>query len=277
MVGTPIGNLEDMTFRAVRTLREVSWVAAEDTRHTRKLLAHFEISARLVSYHEHNKQKSGPELIRKLLNGEDVALVSDAGLPAISDPGYELVRMAVENDITVVPIPGANAALTALIASGLPTASFSFAGFLPRDNKSLRQALERWKNVPETLILYESPHRIIKTLSAMYEVWGDRRITLARELTKKHEQFVRGTIRQCLDWLDRNPPLGEFCIIVEGAKNAPETGEPAWWAALSITEHVEHYIREAGLTQKEAIRRAAEDRGLQKREVYNRFVAKKAP
>jgi 16S rRNA (cytidine1402-2'-O)-methyltransferase len=279
LVGTPIGNLEDMTFRAVRILKEADWIAAEDTRQTRKLLSHFDISARLVSYHEHNKQASGPELIRRLAMGEKGALVSDAGLPAISDPGYDLVRLAVGEGIPVVPIPGPNAALSALIVSGLPTRQFMFAGFPPRDRKSLRRELERLALRPETILFYESPHRLVKTLTEMKAVWGGREIALVRELTKKFEEIARGTIPECLDWLEKHPPLGEYCIVVQGADPELEgKKEDAWWASLSVAEHVQHYMNEiAGISAKEAVKLAAADRGEPRRDVYNRFVAEKNP
>ena len=192
LVGTPIGNLEDMTFRAVRTLKEVDLIAAEDTRQTRKLLTHYEISTRLVSYHEHNKEASGNELLRLLEEGQSIALVSDAGLPAISDPGADLVADAVKRSIAVVPIPGANAALSALIVSGLPTDRFLFVGFPPRDRKPLTAWLDRLYKENATIICYESPHRVAKTLAAMLEQWGDRPIAMVRELTKRHEEVARG-------------------------------------------------------------------------------------
>lgn len=271
LVATPIGNLEDMTFRAIRTLKEVQLIAAEDTRQTRKLLTHFEISTRLVSYHEHNKQASGSELIRLLMEGQSIALVSDAGLPAVSDPGADLVADAVEQGIKVVPIPGANAALSALIISGLPTDQFMFTGFPPRDKKPLAEWLTRLKHQEGTLMLYESPHRVKKTLDAMLEHWGDRRIAMVRELTKRHEEAARGTISECLAWLEDHPPLGEYCLIIEGAasgaREAGENGE-AWWAALELEDHVAHYENE-GIDRKEAIKKAAQDRGLPKRDVYN--------
>lgn len=192
-----------MTFRAVRTLREVDMIAAEDTRQTRKLLTHFEISTRLVSYHEHNKQASGNELLRLLEEGQQIALVSDAGLPAISDPGADIVRDAVEAGIAVVPIPGANAALSGLIISGLKTDRFSFVGFPPRDKKPLNSWLSDLKTQEGTLLMYESPHRVKKTLQAMLEVWGDRKMAMARELTKRHEEVAHGTIGECLEWWNR--------------------------------------------------------------------------
>ncbi|WP_028551892.1 16S rRNA (cytidine(1402)-2'-O)-methyltransferase [Paenibacillus sp. UNC451MF] len=269
LVGTPIGNLEDMTFRAVRTLNEVKWIAAEDTRQTRKLLTHFEISTRLVSYHEHNKNASGPELIRLLQSGDDIALVSDAGLPAICDPGADLVRQAIDEGIAVIPIPGANAALSALIVSGLSTERFTFLGFLPRDKKPLHQELEALKPMKETLLFYESPHRIVKTMEAMMEVWNpDRQMCLMRELTKKYEEAARGTIRECYELLQEHPPQGEYCIVVQGSTDSENEASTVWWEAFSLEEHVEHYAAQ-GLDRKEAIKRAAADRQMPKRELYN--------
>ncbi|MCD1261907.1 16S rRNA (cytidine(1402)-2'-O)-methyltransferase [Paenibacillus athensensis] len=278
LVATPIGNLEDMTYRAVRTLREVQLIAAEDTRQTRKLLTHFEIAGRLVSYHEHNKLASGPELVRLMLEGQSVALVSDAGLPAISDPGYDLVRLALAADLTVVPIPGANAGLSALIASGLPTDRFTFIGFLPREKKEAAQELASLKPLPGTLIFYESPHRVVKTLERMAEAWGEQRqVCLARELTKRYEEFVRGTIAECLAHLAAHPPQGEYCLLAEGGDAAGVGADgadgAAWWAALSLAEHVARYAAEQnGGDRKEAMKRVAADRGLSKRDVYNALL-----
>lgn len=256
--------------RAIRILQEVELIAAEDTRQTRKLLTHFEINTRMVSYHEHNKQASGPELIRLLLEGQSIALVSDAGLPAISDPGEDLVKAAIDHDIAVIPIPGANAALSALIMSGLPTERFLFAGFPPRDRKSLAQWLKELNGRRETILLYESPHRIGKTLDAVLENLGDRRVALIRELTKRHEEAVRGTVKECIAWFAEHPPMGEFCIVIEGARK--ETSQKAimegsWWADLDVAAHVAHY--EKMYDRKEAIKKAAVDRGLPKRDVYN--------
>lgn len=279
LVGTPIGNLEDITFRAIRTLKEVQLIAAEDTRQTRKLLTHFEIATRLVSYHEHNKQASGSELIRILKDGQSIALVSDAGLPAISDPGADLVVEAIANNIKVVPIPGANAALSALIISGMSTERFMFTGFPPRDKKSLHLWLNGLRRQEGTLMTYESPHRIRKTLDAMLEVWGDRKIAMVRELTKRFEEAARGTISECIAWLSENQPLGEYCLIIEGADAAKEAGrqngtedtevsDKPWWSELDLEQHVTHY-EATELDRKEAIKKVAVDRGLQKREVYN--------
>jgi len=267
LVATPIGNLEDMTFRAIRILREADIIAAEDTRHTRKLLSHFEITPKqLVSYHEHNKHASGPELIRFLKEGSSIALVSDAGLPAISDPGAELVRSAVEEGIPVVPVPGANAALSALIISGLPTERFLFAGFLPRDRKKLQEELAKLKTVGCPVIFYEAPHRLRKTLSAIHEAWGDRPAVVTREITKKHEEALRGTLRECIAWFEAEEPLGEICLIVESpGASASDSGN--WWEELTVPEHVAAY-EARGLARKDAMKQAAADRGLAKREVY---------
>ncbi|GGD99397.1 16S rRNA (cytidine(1402)-2'-O)-methyltransferase [Paenibacillus nasutitermitis] len=277
LVATPIGNLEDMTFRAVRTLKEVDLIAAEDTRQTRKLLTHFEISTRLVSYHEHNKAASGSELIRLLTEGQSIALVSDAGLPAISDPGADLVAAAVEEDIAVVPIPGANAALSALIISGLPTERFLFTGFPPRERKGLQDWLQRLRKQDGTIICYESPHRVAKTLAAMLEQWGDRDMAMTRELTKRFEEAARGKISECLAWLEEHPPLGEYCLVVAGAGAAAagdfEGDEQAWWTDLNLEEHVGRYEAQ-NMDRKEAIKRTAVDRGLAKREVYNEIMRK---
>ena len=271
LVGTPIGNLEDMTFRAVRVLREVQWIAAEDTRQTRKLLTHFDIATRLVSYHEHNKQASGPELIRLLEAGDSVALVSDAGLPAISDPGADLVRDAIRAGIDVVPIPGANAALSALIISGLPTERFTFVGFLPRDRKSLVSELEALKREKGTVLLYEAPHRLQKTLRLAAEILGaEREVALVRELTKRYEEAARGTLGECVDWLERTAPQGEYVVVLGGAEAAGDepSEQSAWWRKLTPREHVAHYEAQ-GLAHKEALRSAAQDRGIPKRELYN--------
>jgi len=275
LVATPIGNLEDMTFRAVRTLKECDIIAAEDTRQTRKLLSHFEITpSMLFSYHEHNKGASGPELIRYIIEGKNLALVSDAGLPAISDPGAELVQLAIEAGIPVIPIPGANAALSALISSGLPTASFTFAGFLPRERKDIRAVLVSLRSTQGTLLFYESPHRVAKTLAHLHEAFGNRRVVLARELTKRYEEFLRGTLEECSEWLLEHPPLGEYVIVVEGeSKEEAESAGSAWWRELSIEEHVVHY-EAADLPRKEAMKKVASDRGVAKRDIYNALLIK---
>lgn len=270
LVATPIGNLEDMTFRAVRTLREVHWIAAEDTRQTRKLLTHFDIQGRLVSYHEHNVRTSGPELVAKMILGESVALVSDAGVPAISDPGEDLVRLAIDEGIPVVPIPGANAALSALIISGLSTVKFRFVGFLPRDKKRMRLSLEQLVESEDTLIIYESPHRIAATIVILLDVLGDRRVALVRELTKKFEEVARGQLSEVHLLLEQHPPKGEYCIIVEGRTGTLDAGV-AWWEQLTIEEHVEHY-EATQIPRKEAMKKVAVDRGVSKRDIYNQLL-----
>ncbi|QGG54179.1 16S rRNA (cytidine(1402)-2'-O)-methyltransferase [Paenibacillus sp. B01] len=273
LVATPIGNLEDMTMRAIRILKEAALIAAEDTRQTRKLLSRFEIENRLVSYHEHNKASSGPELLRLLEEGSSIALVSDAGMPAISDPGADLARDAAARGIPVVPVPGANAALSALVMSGLPTERFTFAGFPPRDKKSLEKWLEPLKALPGTLLLYESPHRIRKTLPVLLERLGDREAAMIRELTKRHEEAARGRLSELIAHLEEHEPLGEYCLVIaEGEPVEAVAGTP-WWQALELERHVEHYER-LGQDRKEAIKLAAADRGLSKREVYNEVMRK---
>jgi 16S rRNA (cytidine1402-2'-O)-methyltransferase len=270
LVATPIGNLDDMTFRAVNILKEVDWIAAEDTRQTRKLLTHFEISTRLVSYHDHNKESSGTELIRLLNEGASIALVSDAGTPVISDPGYELVIQAIDNTISVVPIPGANAAINALIGSGINPRQFSFIGFLPRGKKSIDLQLETLKVHQETLIFYESPHRIAKTLERMITIWGNRKAVLVRELTKKFEEWTRGTLESCLDWVNEHGTKGEYCLVIEGVDSNPSDMQTMWWNDLDVIQHVDHYVQQ-GMDNKEAIKQTAVDRGCPKREVYQAY------
>jgi 16S rRNA (cytidine1402-2'-O)-methyltransferase len=284
LVGTPIGNLEDITYRAVRTLKEADVIAAEDTRQTRKLLNHFGIGGTLVSYHEHNKRTSGPELVRRMLEGQSVALVSDAGLPGISDPGEDLVRLAIEAGIAVVPVPGPSASLAALIVSGLPSTPFRFTGFLPRGKKQLAETLKRLRQAEETLVIYESPHRLAVTLEAMRKAFGgNRRVAVVRELTKLHEEVLRGTLDEALAHLTGQPPRGEYVLVVEGGTGEPTgssdnadagaDGEAdAWWRSLDIAEHVRHYEERHGLPRKAAMKRAAEDRGLSRRDVYQALL-----
>lgn len=271
LVGTPIGNLEDMTVRAVHTLQAVDVIAAEDTRHTRKLTNYFDIHVPLVSYHEHNQQKQGDVLLKRLLQGEAVALVSDAGLPAISDPGSALVATAIAHDIPVVPIPGANAALSALIASGLPTDHFLFLGFLPRERKACRRELQQWRDIRATLLLYEAPHRLLSTLALIADEWGNRQAAVARELTKRHEEWLRGTIDELVAWFEQHPPRGECSLAIEG--NTSEVAaeeELPWWHALSLEAHVAHWIAE-GASSRDAIQKVAVERNMKKRDVYNYY------
>jgi 16S rRNA (cytidine1402-2'-O)-methyltransferase len=250
-------------------LKEADLIAAEDTRNTKRLCNYFEIQTPVVSYHEHNKESSGEKLIHKIKEGMKIALVSDAGMPAISDPGYELVLAAINEKVTVVPLPGANAALPALIASGLICQPFYFYGFLNRSKKEKKTELESLKKQTGTLIFYESPHRLKETLMSMYDVLGNRKIAICRELTKKFEEFIRGTLEEIIEWANQDEIRGEFCLIVEGAdENKLKQEEMNWWETLSIEEHVNHYISVKQIPSKEAIKQTAMDRGISKREVY---------
>jgi len=265
LVATPIGNLSDMTPRAVETLKSVAMIASEDTRHTKKLCTHFEIETALTSYHEHNKHEKASYILDILASGRNVALVSDAGMPLISDPGDKLVELALEQDFAIVPIPGANAALTALIASGLTTQPFLFYGFLQNRTKSKKKIeIEKLTHCQHTMIFYESPHRTRETLTMMLEIFGDRKATIARELTKKYEEFTRGNMSEIVDELEEIK--GEIVLIVEGS-NLEETGDNSWWQDLDIATHVETYIGQ-NLSPKESIKKVAKDRGVPKQEVY---------
>ncbi|MBU8640452.1 MULTISPECIES: 16S rRNA (cytidine(1402)-2'-O)-methyltransferase [Bacillus] len=271
LVPTPIGNLEDMTFRAIQTLKDVDYIAAEDTRQTKKLCHVYEIDTPLTSYHEHNKDSSGHKLIEWLKEGKNIALVSDAGLPTISDPGAEVVRDFTNIGGYVVPLPGANAALTALIASGITPQPFFFYGFLDRQKKEKKKQLEALKKRQETIIFYEAPHRLKETLTLMKEMWGNRNIAITRELTKKFEEFIRGDLESVLTWATENQIRGEFCLVVQGNdQDEEELNEEVWWKSLSEKEHVIHYIEE-GLTSKEAIKRTAVERGVPKRTIYDAY------
>ncbi|QCR30741.1 16S rRNA (cytidine(1402)-2'-O)-methyltransferase [Lysinibacillus sp. SGAir0095] len=272
LVATPIGNLEDMTVRALRILKEVDVIAAEDTRNTKKLCNYFEIQTPLVSYHEHNLEQGGEKLLGYLREGKSVALVSDAGLPCISDPGADIVVKAIEEDFAVVPLPGANAALTALIASGIAPQPFYFFGFLNRQKKERRLQLEKLAKREETMIFYEAPHRLKETLKDLELVLGDRNIVLARELTKKFEEFLRGTISEAVKWVNENEIRGEFCVILEGNMNGEmEEEETAYWANLSIVEHIDQLVEEKQMNSKDAIKEVAKLRGLPKRDVYQQY------
>ncbi|AIS61149.1 16S rRNA methyltransferase [Listeria ivanovii subsp. londoniensis] len=269
LVPTPIGNLEDMTFRAINMLKEADIIAAEDTRNTVKLLNHFEITTRMTSYHQFTKENKEENIIERMLSGEVVALVSDAGMPSISDPGYELVQSALNADIPVIPLPGANAALTALIASGLAPQPFYFYGFLPRQNKERTQAIEKLAAREETSILYESPHRLKETLKAISKITGnDRKIVLCRELTKRFEEFLRGTVEEAVNWATDEEVRGEFCIIIEGNDNPPLVEETLWWQELDIKTHVSMVMEQENGSSKDAIKTVMKARNLPKREVY---------
>ncbi|MFD2970575.1 16S rRNA (cytidine(1402)-2'-O)-methyltransferase [Peribacillus deserti] len=270
LVPTPIGNLEDMSFRAIRIMKEADLIAAEDTRNTKKLCNYFEIDTPVISYHEHNKVTSGKQLLDKIKSGQVIALVSDAGMPTISDPGYELVQEALAEHVTVIPLPGANAALTALIASGIATQPFYFYGFLSRSSKGKKIELETLKKITSTFILYESPHRLKDTLQSLLEILGNRKIVLCRELTKKYEEFIRGSIDEAVRWANTTEIRGEFCLIIEGSE-IQEEETVKWWEPLSINEHVEFYINNKNMTSKEAIKETSKDRELAKRDVYNAY------
>lgn len=272
LVATPIGNLEDITLRALRILKEVDLIAAEDTRQTLKLLNHFEIKNSLVSYYEHNKIEKGNYLIQKLLEGKNIAIVSDAGSPGISDPGEDLVKLAVEQGITVTMIPGPVAAITGLVISGLPSGRFAFEGFLPMNRRVRAERLRSIREETRTLVFYEAPHKLTHTLKDLREAFGNRRIVLARELTKRFEEVVRCTLDEAVAKYDAEPPKGEFVLILEGAdeKQLEETRAESW-NAISLEEHLKKYI-ESGLPRKEALKKVADDRGLSKRDVYNSLL-----
>ncbi|PRX26449.1 16S rRNA (cytidine1402-2'-O)-methyltransferase [Orenia metallireducens] len=264
--GTPIGNLDDITLRALNTLKEVDLIAAEDTRHTRKLLNHYQIEAKLTSYHEHNELEKSKELLERLRGGLDVALVSDAGMPGISDPGYRLISLLREEGIKVVPIPGPTAMTTALVISGLPTDRFAFEGFLPRKKNERRSYLEGLKGEERTLIFYEAPHRLTKTLADILEVLGDRKIALCRELTKKFEETISGKVSELLEEFKEDSPRGEMVLVVEGGV-IQQDEELEEWRGLSILDHLESLMAD-GLTKKKAIKEVAKLRSLPKNEVY---------
>jgi 16S rRNA (cytidine1402-2'-O)-methyltransferase len=274
LVATPIGNLEDITLRALRILKEVDFIAAEDTRQTIKLLNRFEIKNTLISYHEHNKVERGVHIIRQLLEGKSVALVSDAGSPGISDPGEDLVRLAVEADIAVTMIPGPVAAVTGLVISGLPTERFVFEGFLPVSKKTKKEKIRALKDETRTIIFYEAPHKLYNTLQDLFEILGERRIALARELTKKFEQVVRCKLSEAIERYSGEIPKGEFVLILEGAdEKALLEQQREKWSTLSLTDHVQSYIN-GGMNKKDAIKKTAEDRGMSKRDVYNSLLDK---
>lgn len=271
LVATPIGNLEDMTYRAVRILKEVDLIGAEDTRNTRKLLSHYDIHTMLTSYHEHNKLTKGPELIAKLQEGLDIAIVSDAGLPGIADPGTHLVQLAIEQGIKVIPIPGANAALSALICSGIDTVKFTFVGFLPKTSKKRRELLETIKTREETLIFYETPYHLRDMLKELTVVFGDnRQVATCRELTKKFEEFTRGTLAQVRDYFQENEPRGEFVIIVSGADET-EINDKKELNNLSPVEYVQNLLNQ-GINKKEAMRQAAKALNMSRRDIYQELL-----
>ena len=271
LVATPIGNLEDITHRAVRILKEVSLIACEDTRHTRKLLDHFGIKTPTISYHEHNEQARAQELTARLLKGESIALVTDAGTPGISDPAYRVVVSAIEQGIQIIPIPGATALISGLIASGLPTDAFLFVGFLPAKRNARREKLESLRAVRETLVFYEAPHRIKETLLEAETIFGDRQASLARELTKLYEQFLRGRLSDISAQLQTHEPRGEMTLVIAGARDEePQPLPMAESLALQLARLVD-----AGIRRNDALKQIAKMRGLSKKEAYRLLLEEK--
>lgn len=272
LCATPIGNLEDMTFRCVRILKEVDLIAAEDTRNSIRLLNHFEIKTPMTSYHEYNKIEKGRKLVEKLREGTDIALITDAGTPGISDPGEELVRMCREEGIPVTAVPGAAACVTALTISGLPTRRFAFEAFLPTEKKEQQQILEELKQETRTIVLYEAPHRLIKTLRLLLETLGDRQVRVCRELTKKHETVYENTLSGAVSYYEEQEPKGE-CVLVIAGKSREEIRreEQMQWEEMTLEEHMEKYLSE-GMDRKEAMKQVAKDRGIGKREVYRALL-----
>lgn len=273
LCATPIGNLEDITLRVLRILREADLIAAEDTRQTMKLLNHFEIKTPIVSYHEHNKYQKTPVLVRELLEGKNIALVTDAGTPAISDPGAELALAAYETGMEVTSLPGASAVITALTLSGLNTRSFAFEGFLPQEKKERARVLERLKTSTYTTVFYEAPHRLIKTLELVAQVVSPtRKIAVCRELTKRHETVLQCSLDEAVQYFHENEPRGEFVFVLEGADAAVlEQQEQKKWENISLEEHMERYLSQ-GMDRKEAMRVVAKDRGMTKNQVYKELL-----
>jgi 16S rRNA (cytidine1402-2'-O)-methyltransferase len=274
LVGTPIGNLEDITLRAMRILKEADQIACEDTRHTQKLLTHYDIHKPLVSYHEHNELTRAPELVMAMEQGAKIALVSDAGMPLVSDPGHRLVTLCLRHKIPVVPIPGPSALLASLSASGMPTEEFLFVGFLPARSGERRRVLERLRIEERTIILYEAPHRVEECVADVLEILGDRPACLAREVTKVHEEFVRGKLSEIRSAIEERPPRGEITLIL-GPPDAAE-GHAQADSAQSLAARVEELMHQAKLDRKEALKLAAKERGLTRRAAYNQIVASQA-
>ena len=271
LCATPIGNLSDITLRVLETLRSVDLIAAEDTRNTIKLLNHFDIKTKMTSYHEHNKYDKANELVGEMLSGKNIALVTDAGTPAISDPGEELVKAAYEAGLEVTSLPGACALPVALSLSGLSSRRFVFEGFLPADKKERSKALSRLEKETRTIVIYEAPHHILKTLEDLYGVLGSRRIRICRELTKIHESVLAFTIEEAIKYFEENEPRGEMVVVIEGAdETALKEQKRRAFEDMSIEEHVAMYIKK-GLSEKDAMKQAASDRGVSKRDIYNAF------
>lgn len=272
LCATPIGNLEDITFRVLRALKEVDLIAAEDTRNSMKLLNHFEIKTPMTSYHEYNKIEKAYQLLAKLQEGKNIALVTDAGTPGISDPGEELVRICLEEGIEVTSLPGPAACITALTMSGQATRRFAFEAFLPRDKKERAFVLGELKNETRTIVLYEAPHHLVKTLEELYETLGNRGISICRELTKRYEETVKTTLENALSHYEAHEPRGEYVLVVEGKSRAEIADEQKRaWENLSLEEHMAIY-EDQGIAHKEAMKLVAKDRGIGKREVYQRLL-----
>ena len=272
LCATPIGNLEDITYRVLRTLKEVDLIAAEDTRNSIKLLNHFDIHTPMTSYHEYNKIEKAEVLIRKMQEGMNIALITDAGTPGISDPGEDLVRMCYEAGIEVTSLPGAAACITALTLSGLPTRRFAFEAFLPADKKERQAVLAELVDEIRTIILYEAPHRLLKTLNELLEVLGNRKMTLCRELTKKHETAFASTIEDILKFYETQEPKGECVLVIEGKSRAELVKEErAKWEEMTIEEHMDVYLQQ-GMDKKEAMKAVAKDRGVSKRDIYQALL-----
>lgn len=272
LCATPIGNLDDMTLRVLRTLQEVDLIAAEDTRNSIKLLNHFEIKTPMTSYHEYNKIEKAKNLIRQMQEGKNVALITDAGTPGISDPGEELVRMCYDAGVEVTSLPGACACVTALTLSGLPTRRFCFEAFLPTDKKERQEILKELEKETRTIILYEAPHRLVRTLEELTEFLGERRISVCRELTKKHETVFQTTVAEALAYYRQNAPKGECVLVIEGkSREAIRAEEQQRWEELSVEEHMEHYLSQ-GIEKKEAMKLVAKDRGVSKRDIYQELL-----
>ncbi|ADL11601.1 16S rRNA (cytidine(1402)-2'-O)-methyltransferase [Acetohalobium arabaticum] len=269
--GTPIGNLEDISLRALKILKKVDYIAAEDTRRTQNLLNHYEIDAELISYHEHNEEEKSTKIIQMLKSGQEIALVSDAGMPGISDPGYKLTSLADEEGIRVVPIPGPTAMTAALVASGLPTDKFVFEGFLPRKEKQRQERLKELSAETRTLVFYESPYRLKDSLQNMLDILGDRKIAVWREITKKFEEKISGQVSEVLGHFEDEDPKGEITIVLDGLDADQLHYKEAAWKDLTILEHLQ-LMMDKGVTKKEAVKLVAKERGLPKREVYEEAI-----
>lgn len=273
LCATPIGNLEDITYRVLRTLKEVDLIAAEDTRNSIRLLNHFEIKTPMTSYHEYNKIDKAYQLVAKMREGKNIALITDAGTPGISDPGEDIVRICYEEGIPVTSLPGAAACITALTMSGLPTRRFAFEAFLPKDKKEHQAVLEELKTETRTIIIYEAPHHLVRTLQELSDtLGGDRRLTICRELTKRHEEKLQMTLADSLSYYEVNEPRGEYVLIIAGrSREEMKKEEQAGWEALSLEEHMAHYESQ-GIDRKEAMKRVAKDRGGSKRDIYQALL-----